>query len=141
MAQKMPKDRANATIIRFIEMEAMDCSREEKLKELFDITDPADPGIHAADCKMSRWRKHPLYDQVWRETISNMDYRDYSKGLKTLRSAMRDYDRDSWLAMQAAVNVLATVGKRIYGAEESTVHVQVSGMPDIGSPDQPEEDG
>ena len=141
MPLKIPTDKVNATIKQFIEMEAMDCSREEKLKELFGITDPADPGIHAADCKMSRWRKHPLYDQVWRETIARMDYIDYSKSRTTLRKAMKDYDKDSWLAMQAAVNVLATAGKRIYGAEESTVHVQVSGMPEIGSPDQPEEDG
>lgn len=141
MHLKTPTDKVTTTIKRFIEMEAQDCSTEEKMKELFGITSKDDPGYHAAECKMSRWRKHPLYDQIWRETIAKMDYVDYSMSRRTLRKAMKGYDELPWMATQAAVNVMASVGKRIFGAEESTVHVHVSGMPEIGSPDQPEEDG
>ena len=141
MHKKEPQDKVTLTIKRFIEMEALDCSKEEQMRELFGITSKDDPGYHSAECKMSRWRKHPLYDQVWRETIAKQDYRDYSISRSTLRKAMRSYEENPWLAMNAAVNVVNTAGKRIYGAEDSTVHVQVSGMPEIGSPDQPEEDG
>ena len=139
MAQKVPKDKVTAEIKRFIEMDALGCTREEKLREIFGITDPNDPRIHAADCKIYRWRRHPLYDQIWRETIARVDYTDYSDSRKTLRSAMRSFGSDPWLAMQAAVNMLNNAGKRIYGTEESTVNVQITGLPDIGSPDT--EDG
>ena len=39
------------------------------------------------------------------------------------------------MSMQAAVNVLNTAGKKIFGADESTVTVKVEGLPDIGTPD------
>ena len=86
---------------------------------------------------MYRWRRHPEYDQVWRETIARQDYSDYVKSRTVLRRAMGD--DNPWLAMKAAVNVLNTSGKRIYGAEESAVNVQISGLPDLGEPDP--EDG
>ena len=139
MPRAMPKDNVNSTIKQFIEMEAMDCSTEEKMKEIFGITSKDDPGYHAAECKMSRWRKHPMYDQVWREAIAKLDYIDYSKSRTVLRKAMKNFDKDPWLAMNAAINALGTTGKKIYGNEETSVNVRIEGLPDIGSPDQ--EDG
>lgn len=120
---------------RFVVMDAMGCSREEILKEIFGLTLDADPKtLHNADCMIYRWRRHPDYDQVWRETVARQDYADYIKSRNTLRKAMNA--DNPWLAMQAAVNVMNTSSKRIYGAEENTVSVQVSGLPDLGEPDQ-----
>ena len=124
-------------IRQFVVMDAMGYTRSEILKEIFGITDKDSPEAHAADSKMYRWRRHPEYDQVWRETIARQDYSDYVKSRTVLRRAMGD--DNPWLAMQAAVNVLNTSGKRIYGAEESAVNVQISGLPDLGEPDP--EDG
>ena len=123
---------------RFVVMDAMGCSHDEILKEIFGITDKSDQkAVRNADCCMYRWRRHPEYDQVWRETIARQDYSDYVKSRTVLRRAMGD--DNPWLAMQAAVNVLNTSGKRIYGAEESAVNVQISGLADLGEPDP--EDG
>jgi hypothetical protein len=131
---KMPKDKVTTEIDRFIRMEANGCTRAEKLHELFGIDSLDDPRLHAADLKMSRWRKHPLYDSVWKDEIAKQDYSDFVTARQKLRKAMNN-EKDGWLSMQASVNVLNASSKRIYGAEENTVTVHIEGMPDIGSPD------
>lgn len=136
MGKVMPTDRVTTLIDRFIRMEANDCSREEKLKELFGIT-PQDPMAHAADCKMTRWRKHPLYRKIWDDEIRRQDYKDYAASRQVLRKQLKN-DND-WAALQAAQALLNNVGKKLYAEDGSTVNVVFSGMPELGSPEQ--EDG
>ena len=138
---KVPKDRLPAPIEQFIRMEANLCTRPEKLEKLFGITDPKnDPRTKSADDKMYRWRRHPMYDEVWKDEKSRQSYEDYSTALQVFRDSMKQ-GRDKWLALNAAINMLNNANKRIYGNEDSTVTVQVSGLPDIGSPEQDETDG
>ena len=44
-------------------------------------------------------------------------------------------EKDDWLQNKAANDLLNYGKQQIYGDEEKTVHVQIDGMPDIGSPD------
>ena len=134
----MPADRVSVRMDKFIRMEANSATRQEKLKEIFGIdVETDDPKkAHAADQMMCRWRKHPLYDSIWKDEVRRQDYGDYSAARKTLRRSMKQ--DDNWLAMQAAVNVLNNTGKKIFGSDENNITVHIEGMPDIGSPDQEE---
>lgn len=134
-AVKVPKDRCPAPIEKFIRMEANLCSREEKLREIFGITDwRNDPRTKSCDDKMYRWRKHPMYDQIWKDETSRQDYEDYSTARKVFREGMKQ-NADKWLAMNSAVNAINNAGKRLFHDEDSTVTVRVEGMPELGSPD------
>ena len=82
-----------------------------------------------------------MYEQRWKEEIRKFDFSDYSKARNTLRRSMDD-NKDKWLAMQSAVNVMNAAGKRIFGNEENAITVQItSGMPEIGTPDGDGESG
>ena len=133
MARYGPKPAVTVEQNRFIRMEANALSTPEIIKELWGIT-PEDEHYHSCECKLSRWRKLPQYVEIWMDEVRQNDFHDYVKSRKTLRKSM-DAD-DQWLAMQSAVNVMSAAGKRIYGQEDNTVHVEISGMPDIGSPEE-----
>lgn len=121
---------------RFVRMEANGMTSSEIILAIWGLKEADDPLVyHRYECKLSRWRKHPKYDEVWREEVRSQDYGDYTEARRTLRRTMRN-EKDQWLAMQSAVNILNNSGKRIFGAEENTVTVNIQGMPDLGSPDQ-----
>ena len=131
---KMYKDKVDKNIDKFIRMEANGATRQEKLKEVFGIESMDDPRVHAADLKMSRWRKHPMFDTIWKDEVRNQDYGDFVTARQVLRKSMKQ-KKYGWLAMNASVNVLNQTNKRIFGSDENTVTVNIQGMPDIGSPD------
>ena len=119
---------------RFVRMEANGITSREIIFELWGMKEEDDPkAYHNLECKLSDWRKHPKYEEVWRDEVRKQDFGDYSLARKTLRRSMKADDQ--WLAMQSAVNVLNNSGKRIFGAEENAVTVRIEGLPDIGSPD------
>jgi hypothetical protein len=120
---------------RFVRMEAHGIPTPEMIKALFDI-DPDDSRYHGAECKLSRWRKHPKYEEVWKDEVRKVCFSDLVLAQNTLRKSMKS--QDGWLAMQSAVNVMGNATKRVFGNEDNTVTVQITGMPDIGSPDQDE---
>ena len=122
---------------RFVWMEANGYASPEVILELWGIKKEDDPRVyHNMECRLSDWRKHPKYAERWKEVVRQYDYSDYTRARRTLRRSMDDSDK--WLAMQSAVNVMNTSGKRIFGEEENTVTVKIEGLPDIGSPDQDE---
>ena len=135
-AAKIPKNRVPVKLDHFIRMEANLCSREEKMRELFgiDLHTATAREINNADATMCRWRKHPLYDEVWKDELAQQDYGDYSTARRVLRDGMRQTD-DRWLAMNSAIQVIANGNKRIFRDEQNTVNVKIEGMPDLGSPD------
>ena len=135
-ATKIPKDKVPVKIDKFIRMEANLCSREEKLRVLFglDVNTATDRELNNADVMMCRWRKHPLYDSVWKDELAKQDYEDYSLARQVLRKGMK-HDKDAWLAMNSAVNVISNGNKRIFQDENNTVRVQIEGLPELGSPD------
>ena len=134
----MPKKKQPLTVDqeRFVRMQANGYKFPEIILELWgktkENTDPKE--YHNLECKLSEWRKHPQYEEVWRDEVSKFDFSDYSLSRRTLRKSMNQ-DKDGWLALQAAVNVMSNVGKRIHGDDQNTVNVNITGLPDIGSPD------
>ena len=121
---------------RFVRMEANGYSTPEIIMDLWGMKESDDPkAYHNLECKLSRWRSHPKYEECWKDEVRKYDFSDYTRARKTLRKSM-DNEKDQWLAMQSAVNVMNAAGKRIFGSEENTVTVQItSGMPEIGTPD------
>ena len=117
---------------RFVRMEANGFITPEIIWELWKVKKD-DENYHAYECKLTRWRKHPKYAETWKDEVRRQDYSDYTKARKTLRKSMDDSDK--WLAMQSAVNVMNTTGKRIYADEDTAIRVEITGMPEIGSPD------
>jgi hypothetical protein len=138
---RMPKARQplNAKQELFIRMTARAESRKDIMKAVFDLdidTAPANE-IHNADCKMSRWRSLPEFEGIWKDEIKKVLYAYSGEAMKVIGQQMRSKDIP-WLQNKAA-NDLLNYGKgQIYGDEERTVHVQIEGLPDIGSPDDQE---
>ena len=135
-ANKIPKDKAPVKIDQFARMEANMVSREEKIKTLFgvDIKTATDREINNCDATMSRWRRHPLFDEIWKDEVRTQEYADYTEARRVLRQGMRQ-NKDGWLAMNSAVNALSNANKRLFHDEDSAVTVKIEGLPDIGSPD------
>ena len=137
-SNKQPKDKVTVQLDKFIRMEANNCSREDKLKEVFgvDINTASAREINNCDATMSRWRKHPMYDSIWKDELSRQDYSDYSKAREVLRKSMKS--SDGWLAMNSAIQVINNGNKRLFNEDNNKVTVEITGMPEIGSPDDDE---
>ena len=133
----MPKNRQPLTADqeRFIRMSAQGCSRKEIVKTIFgmDIETAPENEVHNIDNKMSRWRKLPEFETIWKDEVRSILYGCTSEAIQTIRKQMRE--KDDWLQNKAANDLLNYGKQQIYGDEEKTVHVQIDGMPDIGSPD------
>ena len=120
---------------RFIRMSAQGKSRAEILKAIFnlDIGSSPENEIHNADNKMSRWRKLPEFESIWKDEVKQILYGCTAEAVQVIKGQLRS--DQGWLQNKAA-NDLLNYGKgQIYGDEERTVHVQIEGLPDIGSPD------
>ena len=133
----MPKAKQplNADQERFIRMSAQGKSRAEILKAIFnlDIGSSPENEIHNADNKMSRWRKLPEFESIWKDEVKQILYGCTAEAVQVIKGQLRS--DQGWLQNKAA-NDLLNYGKgQIYGDEERTVHVQIDGLPDIGSPD------
>lgn len=121
---------------RFVRMQANGMQFPEIIMAIWGKT-KEDADYHGYECKLSRWRNHPKYEETWKDEVRKQDFGDYSEARKTLRRTMRN-EKDQWLAMNSAVNILNQSGKRIFGAEENAVTVKIEGLPDIGSPENGE---
>lgn len=121
---------------KFVRMEANGYTTAEIILELYGMKKEDDPKTyHNMECRLSDWRKHKKYEEVWKDEVRRQDFGDYTAARRVLRKSMNQ-DKDGWLAMQSAVNVLNNSGKRIYAGEDSAVTVRIEGMPDLGTPDQ-----
>lgn len=118
----------------FVRMEARGATRPEILKAVFGLSDDAsDDEKHAADCKMSRWRKFPCYDEVWKDEVKRVSYAIAGRALRKIDSQI-DNEND-WLANKAANDALSFSKGQIYGDAERSITVQIEGLPDLGTPD------
>ena len=120
----------------FVRMSAQGKSREEILREVFNLELGRDPEnvIHNADCKMTRWRKHPDFDSTWKREVKDILYGCTSEAIQVIRGQLRKEDQ-AWLQNKAANDLLNYGKSQIFGDEERAVHVKIEGMPEIGSPD------
>ena len=135
-SNKFPGDKLTRAIAKLAVMEANSASRADKLKEIFgiDINTATAREINNADASMCRWRKHPMFDQAWKEEQRRWCYEDFTLAMSVFRKGMKQ-DKDGWLAMNSAVNALSNANKRLFHDEDSAVTVKIEGLPDIGSPD------
>ena len=117
---------------QFVRMEANGMNGTQIIPILFGLH-PDDPGWHAAECTLSRWRQHPKYAEVWKDEVGHKVFPMLSKAINKL-NAQVDSNTD-WLANKAANDIVNFAGKKIFGNDENTVTVNIQGMPDIGSPD------
>ena len=132
-----PAEKMNAMIENFIRMEARGESYETILMEIFGIK-PDDPGAHAAQCKMSRWRHRDDAQAIWDDEMKARVRRCVPRAVGRLEKQI-DNEND-WVANKAAndvVNLAKTTG--IFQSEEKAINVKIEGMPEIGSPDADEE--
>jgi len=136
-ATKFPKDKLTKKVDQLARMEANGASRAEKLLVIFgvDMNTATAREINNADASMCRWRKHPMFDQAWKDEARKWDYEDYVMARKVFRKGMQQ-ESDGWLAMNSAVNALSNANKRLFHDEDSAVTVKIEGLPDIGSPDE-----
>lgn len=126
----------NARIENFIRMEARGEPYKVILKEIFGLN-PGDPGDHAAQCTMSRWRHREDAQAIWDDEMKARVRRCVPRAVGRLE--LQIDDDNGWIANKAAndvVNLAKTTG--IFQSEEKAVSVRFEGMPDIGSPDQEE---
>ena len=131
-----PRQPLNAKQELFIRMTARAEPRRDILKAVFDIdvdTAPANE-IHNADCKMSRWRSLPEFEGIWKDEVKKVLYACTSEAVQVIKGQLRS--DQGWLQNKAANDLLNYGKNQIYGDEERTVHVQIEGMPDIGSPEE-----
>ena len=135
-----PKQQLTAKIELFIRMSARGESRADIMQEVFglDLQTASQRDIHNADCSMSRWRKLPEFAQIWREEVDRILLKHTGKAVKTIAGLMES--DQPWLQLQAANSLLNYSKSRVYGDEQNQVTVKVEGMPDLGSPDQADDD-
>ena len=133
---KIPEDKLTRRIAKLAVMEANSASRADKLKEIFgvDMATATPREINNCDATMSRWRKHPMFDQAWKEEARRWDYEDYILAREVFRKGMKQ-EKDGWLSMNSAVNAINQAGKRLFHDEDSAISVKIEGLPELGTPD------
>lgn len=133
------KLKVTTQIETFIRMEARGESRPAILKACFGLSPDDDERlVNNADVKMCRWRKIPEYKKIWEDELAATVRRHTGGAMKTILAQLTD--NNGWLANKAA-NDVVTLAKNlgIVKCDDATaIRVQVTGMPDLGSPDQDE---
>lgn len=127
-----------AKIENFIRAEARGEPHDKILKEQFGIDENSSPKDKArAEQYMFRWRHRPDADAIWQDELRAVVRRHVPCSIGKIKSQI-DSNMD-WLSNKAANDVI-TLASRIgvIRTEETAMKVEITGMPDIGSPDQPE---
>lgn len=121
---------------------AQGADRAELLREVFGL-DPRKSdhaAINRADVQMNRWRKHPEYDKIFAEEVKRTVRGLTGRAIKVIMHQL-EKEKVPWLQNKAANDILGMGRASIFGEEENVIKVQFEGqIPDIGSPDQEEED-
>ena len=120
----------------FLKLEVRKASRPEIFRELFgvDVSQLSDKEANKYDAKLYRWRHHPDYHKEWLIAFKNQWSDILADAVSVVQEGLHD-DQIPWRRTQHANMALAYGTKLIVGEEERTVHIQVEGMPDLGSPD------
>ena len=145
MARK--KDPLTAQAELFIRMSARGAERPELFREVFgvDYDSLTRQEKTKYDVKMNRWRKHPDFEKVWQDEVRKVLRVSGGRALKVLTSQLNS-EKLPWLQNKAACDLLTQASKfALFGEDNNTVKVTISGLPDLGTPDEegeaPAEDG
>ena len=126
-----------ARIENFIRMEARGECADDILRQIFNI-DPenCDEAVkQRAYQQMYRWRHRPDADAIWQDELKAVVRRCVPNAAIRIRNQINS--ETEWLANKAANDVLTLAGRiGVVKNEETALTVQVTGMPDIGSPDE-----
>ena len=124
-----------ARIENFIRAEARGEPHDKILREQFGVDENSDPREKArAEQYMWRWRHRPDADAIWQDELK-ATVRRYVPGAVGRIKSQVDSDTE-WLANKAANDVLTLAGKiGVIQNQETALKVEISGMPDLGSPD------
>ena len=130
-----PLSPMNARIENFIRAEARGEPHSQILKEQFGIDENSDPKDKArAEQKMFHLRHRPDADAIWQDELKSIVKRCVPNAAIRIRNQI-DSDTE-WLANKAANDVITLAGRiGVIKNEETALKVEISGMPDIGSPD------
>ena len=126
-----------ARIENFIRAEARGEPHDQILREQFGIDpDNCDPKDKArAEQYMYRWRHRPDADAIWQDELKAVVRRCVPNAAIRIRNQINS--DTEWLANKAANDVLTLAGRiGVVKNEETALTVQVTGMPDIGSPEE-----
>ena len=125
-----------ARIENFIRMEARGESPDDILRKVFNL-DPEtcdNAEKQRAFQQMYRWRHRPDADAIWQDELKRVVRRYVPTAVNRIRSQINS--DTEWLANKAANDVLTMAGRvGVVKNEETALTVQVTGMPDIGSPE------
>ena len=133
-----PMERMNARIENFIRMEARGEDHAAILEELFGpeaLTDPVKK--NAAESTMYRWRHRPDAAPIWDDEMKARVRRCVPRAVGRLEKQIDN--QNDWVANKAAndmVNLAKTTG--VFQSEERALNVKIEGLPELGSPDDPE---
>lgn len=84
--------------------------------------------------RVFRWRHHSQYDAIWNDEIRQLLKRNVPASLSRIGKQV-DSDTE-WLANKAANDTLTWASKvGVIKTEETAMKVEITGMPDLGSPD------
>lgn len=110
--------------------------REEMYSQVFheNYSELTDQERNKYNQKMFRWRNHPDYHKEWLAAFKEQWGDILTDAVAVVQEGLVD-DQLPWRRTQHANLALAYGTKILVGEEEKTVHVQIEGMPDIGSPD------
>ena len=126
-----------ARIENFIRMEARGETADEILRQIFHL-DPEtcdEKTKQNAYQQMYRWRHRPDADAIWQDELKATVRRHVPKAILRIKNQV-DSDTE-WLANKAANDVMILAGKvGVIKSEETALKVEVTGLPEIGSPDE-----
>ena len=133
-----PQKPMDAQMELFIRLEARGESHASILEKVFNLgSDATESEIHAADCKMSRWRHREDAKPIWDDEVRNVIRQCIPRAVS--RISQQIDSKEGWLANKAAndvVNLAKTTS--VFQADDKAVTVKIEGMPEIGSPDSDE---
>jgi len=136
----MPRPRSpmTAKIENCIRADARGEPHDKIMEEFLGITKDSTPQErNKAEQQLYRWRHRPDADAIWQDELRAVVRRHVPCSIGKIRSQIES--NTDWLANKAANDVI-TLASRIgvIRTEETAMKVEISGMPDLGSPDQEE---
>ena len=125
-----------ARIENFIRAEARGMEHDQVLKEFFNVDENSDPKEkNKAEQQIFRWRHRPDYEAIWNDELKSAVRRHVPVAMSRIISQIDS--NTEWLANKAANDVILLAGKTgVVQNQETALQVQITGMPDIGYPDE-----
>lgn len=110
--------------------------RDKMFEQVFHVkySELTDQEKNKYNVRLFRWKNHPDYHKEWLEAFKEQWGDILTDAVAVVQEGLAD-EQLPWRRTQHANLALAYGTKLIVGEEERTVHVQIEGMPDIGSPD------